>query len=276
MIRLYAIAPVASLCFVLILGGCQTSSYKGTSTYGGGDASGVTIYRTIYSTPNQVNAEAQNHCAKFGKVATKKSCQSFLTNSCDYACFTPSSPRSVNAGSPQSEDAVIDQAIKRYDRVAFSISLDQSKEEVLKILSPTQEGLGQYGKPSEAFKLDGKTIEIYYMRSARIPDGATTDDEFVPYSFVDGKLTAIGWRSLGGAKTYGDAGAADRRNVARQQLLLGVMGLQQQQNQFQTQQQEKLRRENRQKMDKLLSSPPKKQVNCRTQYFGNSSRTVCN
>ena len=43
----------------------------------------------------------------------------------------------------------------------------------------------------------------------------------------------------------------------------------------QIQQQEKLRRENEQKMNKLLTPPPKTGVTCRTQYFGNSSRTVC-
>ena len=186
-----------------------------------------------------------------------------------------SSTGSYTSSTNQSAEQLIQSAIRRYHQVAPMINLDQSKKEVLNVLLPTQEGLGEYGKPREAFKLDGKTVEIYYMRSALISDGATTDDEFVPYSFVDGELVAIGWQSLGGAKTFGDGSVAEKRNAARQQLLLGVMGLQQQQNQFQNEQQNKLRRENQQKMDKLLTPPPKIGVTCRTQYFGSASRTVC-
>jgi hypothetical protein len=43
------------------------------------------------------------------------------------------------------------------------------------------------------------------MRSARQPDGLTTDDEFTPYIFNDGRLVGIGWQVLGGPKTQGQA-----------------------------------------------------------------------
>ncbi len=172
--------------------------------------------------------------------------------------------------------ATIDGAIQRHHQVSSSIELGQSKKEVLGKLLPTQVGLGQNGKMPEAFTLDGKKIEIYYMRSARIPDGNKTDDEFTPYSFVDGTLTAIGWRSLGGVKTYGDTTAAQRnaqRNKAlATQLLLGHMGQQQQQRQHQ----DRMNLERKNQMQRLLRPPLNPSVQCRTQYFGNSSRTVCN
>jgi hypothetical protein len=52
-------------------------------------------------------------------------------------------------------------------------------------------------KPSQAFQQDGKLVEIFYFRTQRIPDGMTTDDEFTPYIFIDGKLQGIGWTALG-------------------------------------------------------------------------------
>ena len=126
--------------------------------------------------------------------------------------------------------AGIDTAIEWYHQVASSIQLKQSKEDVLEVLLPTQVGLGKYGKMAESFTKGGKTIEIHYMRSARIQDGNTTDDEFTPYSFVDDTLVAIGWQALGGAKTYGDVHAAQRAKDAETQLLLGILGQQLQQS----------------------------------------------
>ena len=41
------------------------------------------------------------------------------------------------------------------------------------------------------------------MRSRRQPDGLTTDDEFTPYFFRNGRLAGIGWHQLGGAKSHG-------------------------------------------------------------------------
>ena len=36
-------------------------------------------------------------------------------------------------------------------------------------------------------------------------DGLTTDDEFTPYIFNNGKLVGIGWQVLGGPKSQGQA-----------------------------------------------------------------------
>ena len=42
----------------------------------------------------------------------------------------------------------------------------------------------------------GDKVEIYYFRTARVPDGRTTDDELIPYLFIDDKLHAIGWTAV--------------------------------------------------------------------------------
>lgn len=98
----------------------------------------------------------------------------------------------------------IDSVIDKYRAEAPKVKLGDTKENVLAILLPTQEGLSnKVSKPPESYVQDTKTIEIYYMRSGRQPDGLTTDDEFTPYVFTDGVLTGIGWTVLGGAKTQG-------------------------------------------------------------------------
>ena len=98
----------------------------------------------------------------------------------------------------------IDSSISKYKAVAPKIKLGDSKEEVLALLQPTQQNLsGSSSKSPEAYVQDGNTIEIYYFRSGRQPDGITTDDEFTPYTFMNGKLTGIGWSVLGGAKSHG-------------------------------------------------------------------------
>ena len=95
---------------------------------------------------------------------------------------------------------VIDPAIEKYGAVADQVELGDSKEKVLSLLLPTQEDLPKlYAKnPEKYINKEGVKVEIYFMRSQRQPDGFTTDDEFVPYLFNDGKLVGIGWLMLGG------------------------------------------------------------------------------
>jgi len=98
----------------------------------------------------------------------------------------------------------IGSAIGDYQAVAPQIHLGDDKEMVLAILEPIQARLSPVErKPSESYLKDGVTIEIYYARSGHVSDGLTTDDEFTPYVFTTGKLTAIGWGTLGGPKTVG-------------------------------------------------------------------------
>lgn len=91
----------------------------------------------------------------------------------------------------------------RYHQVASSLSVGQSKSEALAILLPTQDSIGEYGRDPVSYFKDDQINEVYYMRSQRISDGLKTDDEFVPYLFVEDKLEGIGWEALGGAKTIG-------------------------------------------------------------------------
>jgi len=100
--------------------------------------------------------------------------------------------------------AGIDKAIREHQKVAHEVNLGDSQLKTLRILLPTQRSLRQNQiKPPERY-LEGKdTIEIFYMRSQRQPDGLTTDDEFTPYLFKNRILTGIGWQQLGGAKSQG-------------------------------------------------------------------------
>lgn len=93
-----------------------------------------------------------------------------------------------------------------YVLVAPSVSLDMTKAEVISILQPSQRRLRNTEiKQSDMYKKNGVLVEILYFRSGWQSDGITTDDEFTPYLFNDGKLVAKGWAILGGAKSQGQA-----------------------------------------------------------------------
>ena len=98
----------------------------------------------------------------------------------------------------------IDSSIDKYNAVADRIQLGDSRNKVLSILNPTQEGMphGVRKNPDKYIK-NNVLVEIYYFRTGRQPDDLTTDDEFTPYLFNDGKLVAIGWHVLGGPKSVG-------------------------------------------------------------------------
>ncbi len=100
----------------------------------------------------------------------------------------------------------IDQATAQYDRVEDQVSLGDAKEKVLAILRPTQESVPRNSrKKADRYIKEGINVEIYYMRTGRQADGITTDDEFTPYIFNDGKLVGIGWGLIGGPKSQGQA-----------------------------------------------------------------------
>ncbi len=100
----------------------------------------------------------------------------------------------------------IDSTISKYNAVADKIELGSDKAQVLEILLPTQNELPKSARKNpEKYIKNNVKVEIYYMRSHRQPDGLTTDDEFVPYLFNDGKLVGVGWQVLGGPKTQGQA-----------------------------------------------------------------------
>ena len=98
----------------------------------------------------------------------------------------------------------VSSSIRKYYAVADQVQLGDSKEKVFEILMPTQERLPfDEMKPADSY-MEGKDfMEIHYFRSGRQPDNLTTDDEFTPYIFKNGVLIAIGWKTLGGPKSFG-------------------------------------------------------------------------
>lgn len=111
----------------------------------------------------------------------------------------------------------IDRAISNYQVEAEKVKLGDSKDQVLAVLLPTQEGLSSDARKSrEAFTSGSDVIEIYFFRSARQPDGLTTDDEFTPYVFKNNVLTGIGWTVLGGPKTSGQVVPESHTTVIEQ------------------------------------------------------------
>lgn len=75
-----------------------------------------------------------------------------------------------------------------------------------RVLSILGDSISQSGRKSETKQLgtDRASYTIHYARSAVIRDGHTTDNEFVPYIFRDGRLIANDWGFLGGMKSVGD------------------------------------------------------------------------
>jgi hypothetical protein len=99
----------------------------------------------------------------------------------------------------------IEDAISRYNATASQVSLGDPKEKVLTTLGPVESGLrGSLRRPPEAITTDQGTVEIYYFRTGWTRDGKSTDDEFTPYLFRNGRLASIGWQALGGPKTVGE------------------------------------------------------------------------
>ena len=89
-------------------------------------------------------------------------------------------------------------AVKTLSSVESQINLGDSKQNVLRILQPTQAILTtDLSKIPDRYKKEGVLVEIHYMRSGWQPDGLKTDDEFTPYVFNDNKLVGVGWRVLG-------------------------------------------------------------------------------
>lgn len=108
----------------------------------------------------------------------------------------------------------IDNAIRQHSDLMPQIQLGESIEKVRGLLEPIQQQMrANARKPPDRFLKDGVEVYIYYARSGRQPDGLTTDDEFTPYVFQNGKLVAVGWATLGGPKTHGQATSDTYINV---------------------------------------------------------------
>lgn len=101
----------------------------------------------------------------------------------------------------------IDSAARKFRELQPSLELGMSKGDVLTLVLPLNEKLDNSTSMAPEMYVDsqGRNIEIHFARSSRQADGLTTQDEFTPLVFTDNVLTAIGWASLGGPKTGGQA-----------------------------------------------------------------------
>ncbi len=89
-------------------------------------------------------------------------------------------------------------------KASQKVQLGMSRNKVINILQPSQKRLKNTEiKQSDIYRKNGVLVEVLYFRSGWQSDGLTTDDEFTPYIFNNGKLVAKGWATLGGAKTQG-------------------------------------------------------------------------
>ncbi len=96
--------------------------------------------------------------------------------------------------------SIYEQTADDYSLAAPNIELGMSRQRVVDILAPSQRRLGNTEiKQPDKYARDGVNVEILYFRSGWQSDGFTTNDEFTPYIFKDGKLVAIGWATVGDA-----------------------------------------------------------------------------
>jgi len=101
-----------------------------------------------------------------------------------------------------------------YVAAAPKVSLGMTKAQVVETLQPTQARLRNTGiKQPDMYTKDGVLVEILYFRSSWQNDHFTTDDEFTPYVFKDGKLVAVGWVTLGGPKSQAQARSKASENT---------------------------------------------------------------
>ena len=114
---------------------------------------------------------------------------------------------------------MVGEATSQYHAISDQVELGDSKESVLSLLEPSQEKLNDIEKKkSEKYLDEEMLVEIYYFRSGYFGDGITTDDEFTPYVFNNGKLVGIGWEMLGGPKTQAQASSGGSTVILRQQV----------------------------------------------------------
>ncbi|WP_150139841.1 DUF3192 domain-containing protein [Candidatus Enterovibrio escicola] len=100
----------------------------------------------------------------------------------------------------------LEKTVDDYKLLSQRVDLGMSKQEVQRIISPSQSRLtNREIKQSEIYMKDGITVEILYFRSGWQDDNLVTDDEYTPYIFNNNKLVAIGWQTLEGPKSHGQA-----------------------------------------------------------------------
>jgi len=90
------------------------------------------------------------------------------------------------------------------------VELGMTRESFNTLMRPAlKETPDKQRRSVESFTEGSSVIDIVFIRSAWIRDGALTDDEYTPYVFRDDRLVSYGWRSIGGMKvTSGDISKA--------------------------------------------------------------------
>lgn len=103
---------------------------------------------------------------------------------------------------------VFTNSMNKYRNIRPTINIGDSKDPTIAKLETIQKSFIKYipeNRPMESAQLkNGKTVDVFYMRTDWYEDNLTTDDEYTPYVFVDGQLAAIGWDVLGGPKSKHD------------------------------------------------------------------------
>lgn len=95
----------------------------------------------------------------------------------------------------------VEEAITKYYAAAQEVKIGDSKEKVLNLLLPTQEGLHRsLQRRRDSFMSGLDLIEVYYFRTVLPSGGKFNHDEFTPYVFKRKILTSIGWPALGDRK----------------------------------------------------------------------------
>jgi Protein of unknown function (DUF3192) len=114
-----------------------------------------------------------------------------------------------------SMDSQIQLAVDDYVAAAPKVRLGMTKAQVVELLQPSQSRLRNTDmRQPDMFTKEGALVEILYFRSGwQDNENFTTDDEFTPYLFKDGKLAAVGWAPLGGPKSQAQARSKASENA---------------------------------------------------------------
>jgi len=111
----------------------------------------------------------------------------------------------------------IDSAIDYHAKAAPYVKIGMSEESFVALMEPAMQTSKKERSPSRFSRGDDMYV-VHYIRVSRVPDKLYTDDEYQPYTFENGRLKAVGWEYLGGAKyTSQDLrqreASADKTNV---------------------------------------------------------------
>ena len=91
------------------------------------------------------------------------------------------------------EHSTIDSVVEKYHATADQVNIGDSKLKALKVLLPTQQELHpNYKKPTKKTMLEGRLVEVYFIRSGQFDVTASDCENYTPYVFVDGILQLIG------------------------------------------------------------------------------------